>query len=123
MNFSSFFNFFFFRRREIIMEFEDFFKVNVIDLVGFSDAPEDVKQSFLQSASQTVLEAIVDRIDFELPEEKKEEFYRVFRTGAQNEDMQAFLKENVPNFEEIVGEETGRVKAALLKAAEDLKSA
>ena len=105
------------------MEFEEFFKANVIDLVGLSDAPEDVKQSFLQSASQTVLEAIVDRIDSELPESKKEEFYRIFRAGAKDEDMQAFLKANVPNFEEIVGEETGRVKAALVKAARELKSA
>ena len=73
MNYFSFLNFFFFRRRGTIMEFEEFFKTNVIDLVGLSDAPEDVKRSFLERASQMVLEGIVDRIDSELPEEKKEE--------------------------------------------------
>ena len=123
MNYFSFLNFFFFRRRGTIMEFEEFFKTNVIDLVGLSDAPEDVKRSFLERASQMVLEGIVDRIDSELPEEKKEEFYRVFRQGAKNEDMQAFIKANVPNFEEIAGEETGRVKAALVKASQELKAA
>lgn len=123
MNFSSFLNFFFSRLRGTTMEFEEFFKANVIDLVGLSDAPEDVKQSFLKSASQMVLEGVVDRIDSELPEEKKEEFYRIFRTGAKDEDMQAFIKANISNFEEIVGEETGRVKAALVKAAEEFKSA
>lgn len=121
MNYFSFFNFFFSRLRRTTMEFEEFFKASVIDLVGLSDAPEDVKRSFLESASQAVLEAIVDRIDSELPDAKKEEFYRVFRQGAQDEDMQAFLKVNVLNFEEIVGEETGRVKAALAKAAQELK--
>jgi len=105
------------------MEFEEFFKANVIDLVGLSDAPEDVKRSFLADASQMVLEAIVDRIDSELPEEKKEEFYRVFRQGAKDEDMQSFIKANIPNFEEIAGEETGRVKDALVKASQEPKSA
>lgn len=123
MNYFSFLNIFFFRRRGTTMEFEEFFKANIIDLVGLSDAPEEVKQSFLQSASQTVLEAIIDRIDSELDESKKEEFYRIFRAGAKDEDMQAFIKANIPNFEEIVGEETGRVKAALVKAAQELKPA
>lgn len=123
MNYFSFLNFLFLRSRKKIMEFEEFFKANVIDLVGLSDASEDVKRSFLESASQMVLEGVVDRIDSELPESKKEEFYRVFRAGAKDEDMQAFIKANIPNFEEIVGEETGRVKAALVKAAQELKSA
>ncbi len=123
MNLFPFFKFFFFRKRGTIMEFEEFFKANVIDLVGLSDAPEDIKQSFLENASQMVLDGIVDRIDSELPEEKKEEFYRVFREGATNDDMQEFLKANVPNFEEIAGEETGRVKAALVKASQELKPA
>ena len=123
MNYFAFLNFFFFRRRGTTMEFEEFFKANVIDLVGLSDAPEDVKRSFLADASQMVLEAIVDRIDSELPEEKKEEFYRVFRQGAKDEDMQSFIKANIPNFEEIAGEETGRVKDALVKASQEPKSA
>ncbi|KKW18936.1 MAG: hypothetical protein UY60_C0001G0034 [Parcubacteria group bacterium GW2011_GWB1_50_9] len=123
MNYFSFLTFFFFRRRGTTMEFEEFFKANVIDLVGLSDAPEDVKRSFLADASQMVLEAIVDRIDSELPEEKKEEFYRVFRQGAKDEDMQSFIKANIPNFEEIAGEETGRVKDALVKASQEPKSA
>ena len=123
MNYFSFLTFFFFRRRGTTMEFEEFFKANVIDLVGLSDAPEDVKRSFLADASQMVLEAIVDRIDSELPEEKKEEFYSVFRQGAKDEDMQSFIKANIPNFEEIAGEETGRVKDALVKASQEPKSA
>ena len=123
MNYFSFLNFFFFRRRGTIMEFEEFLKANIIDLVGLSDAPEDVKRSFLERASQMVLEGIVDRIDSELPEEKKEEFYRVFRQGAKDEDMQSFIKANIPNFEEIAGEETGRVKDALVKASQEPKSA
>ena len=123
MNYFSFLTFFFFRRRGTTMEFEEFFKANVIDLVGLSDAPEDVKRSFLADASQMVLEAIVDRIDSELPEEKKEEIYRVFRQGAKDEDMQSFIKANIPNFEEIAGEETGRVKDALVKASQEPKSA
>ena len=102
------------------MDIDQFLKTNIVDLAGLSGAPEDVKRDFLAKASELVLTAIVDRIDSELDESKKEEFYRIFREGAKNEDMQAFLKANVPNFEEIVGEETGRVKVALVKAAQEL---
>ena len=103
------------------MNVDEFLKTNVLDLVGLADAPRDVRESFLARASEMVLEAVVSRIDKSLDADKREEFYRVFKEGTNEEEKQAFIKAHVPNFEEIVGEETGRVKIALVKAAQELK--
>ena len=119
----GFFSFFtsFFSKQSSTMNVDEFLKTNVLDLVGLADAPRDVRESFLARASEMVLEAVVSRIDKSLDADKREEFYRVFKEGAKEEEKQAFIKAYVPNFEEIVGEETGRVKIALVKAAQELK--
>ena len=121
--FFSFIKFLLKRSSKTAMTIDEFLKASIVDLVGLGSAPESVKRDFLAKASQMTLERIVGRIDGILPEAKKEEFYRVFGDGGSDEDMQKFIKENVPNFEEIVGEETARVKVDLVKAAEELKAA
>ena len=104
------------------MNVDEFLKTNVLDLIDLADAPRDVRESFLARASEMVLEAVVSRIDTSLDADKREEFYRIFKDGADERGMQTFLKANVPDFEKIVGEETGRVKVALVKAAQELKN-
>src|SRR3989344_555544 len=121
--FFLFFKSFFVRTSSMTMTIDEFLKTSVVDLVGLESAPESVKRECLVKASQMTLERIVGRIDGILPEAKKEEFYRVFGDEGNDDDMQKFIKENVPNFEEIVGEETARVKVDLVKAAEELKAA
>ena len=121
--FFSFIKFLLKRSSKTAMTIDEFLKASIVDLVGLGSAPESVKRDFLVKASQMTLERIVEHVDGILPEAKKEEFYRVFGDGGSDEDMQKFIKENVPNFEEIVGEETARVKVDLVKAAEELKAA
>lgn len=121
--FFSFIRFLFKRPSKITMTIDEFLKANIVDLVGLGSAPESVKREFLSKASEMTLERVVSRVDKILPEAEKEEFYRVFGDEGSDDDMQKFIKENVPNFEEIVGEETARVKVELVKAAEKLKAA
>lgn len=87
------------------MTFQELLNLNIIDLFGLQNASEEEKKKFLEYATGLVLERVVAQIEKDLLEDKRKEFFELFKEGSPEEAKLAFLKENVPDLEEIVFEE------------------
>ncbi len=86
---------------------------NIISQLDLGNLPDDEKQKLIEKLSALVEQKVFLRIVNDLSEEKKEEAARIFSEG-NDEEKASFFKENVPNFEEIMIEEIGKVKKDLV---------
>jgi len=100
---------------------QELWELNLVKAFGLDSASEQEKKEFLDHTSQLVMQKVVERIEQELPEEKREEFLQVFEQPGVQEEKVAFIKQNVPNFEEILLEEMLAFKEEALKVANNIK--
>ncbi len=98
------------------------FSDEILRVFGLHEAPEEERVKFLQSASESILTAVVGRVEAQLPEDKREEFFQLFEKPATDEEMGAFFKTYVPNFKELLVEELTRFKSEAMKHSESSKS-
>lgn len=99
---------------------QELLNLNIIDLFGLQNASEEEKKRFLDYATGLVLERVVAQVVKELPEEKREEFFSVFKEDTSEEQKVAFLKEHVPELEELFFEEILIFKNEAVKLASEL---
>ena len=104
------------------MDQDSFFSDEILRVFGLHEAPEEERVKFLQSASQAILTDVVKKIEAQLPEDKKEEFFALFERPATDEEMAAFFTAYVPNFKELLVAELTRFKSDTLKYAREKKS-
>lgn len=92
------------------MDIQKIAQSNIINTLKLQDASEEVKQEAINDATEVIFDSVVDRIQAGLLGEALGEYDRVFGEDCPEDERVAFLKKYVPNFEEIVAEETLRYK-------------
>ncbi len=90
---------------------------DMIELFGLAGAPSEEQERFLDAASEVILAEVMKKIEAGLPEDKREEFFRLFEDSASDEEKTAFFKTYIPNFKDIFTEEIIRFKSEALKRA------
>lgn len=94
------------------------FNTNILKVFGLDTAPEAEQEAFLQRAGEAVLGAVVRRISQHLPEDKREEFFRLFEQPSSDEEKNIFFEKYVSNFQGLLLEEVARFKREALAAAQ-----
>ena len=92
------------------MNLEKIAQSNLIDTLQLKDAPQEARQEAVDDALEVIFESVADRVKAELSDEALIEYEHVFDEGGSEEKRVAFIKKHIPNFEEIVAEETFRYK-------------
>ncbi|MFY9463020.1 MAG: DUF5663 domain-containing protein [Candidatus Sungiibacteriota bacterium] len=92
---------------------------NLLSLFGMQNASPEEQNEFLAAASQAVLIAVVGRIEKKLPEDKREEFHRLFADNASDAEKAAFFTAYIPDFKDILIEELARFNREAIDTAAD----
>lgn len=100
---------------------EELLELNILELFGLKDLSQEEQKKFLEYASGLVLDRVVARIAKALSEEKRKEFFELFKEEIPDEQKVAFLKENAPDLEAIVFEEILAFKEEAVKIAESMR--
>lgn len=98
---------------------DDLITANLLDAAGLSDASEEEKQEFFSKAASIVLARLVQRIEDQLPEDRRKEFFSVFSENRSDEERISFLRVHVPNFEQLFIDEALAFKKEALDIAKD----
>lgn len=89
------------------------FNIDVLKAFGLEKSP-GTWDEFFDRAAEAVMITVIRRLERELPEEKMEEFFRVFEGSATDAEKKVFLDANVPHFTNMLGEEVARFKKEAL---------
>ena len=92
------------------MNFEKLAQSNILETLKLTDAPKKAQDEAVEDAMEIIMESATDRIKDGLSDEALEEFERVFSGDHTESERDAFLKKHVPDFEEILVEESLRYK-------------
>ena len=95
---------------------KDILQFDVLESFGLTNASEEEKDKALEHVTVIILGEVADRIEASLSEEKQEEFRALFRDPASSEEKRMkFLRDQVPDFEDMVLEETFRFKLEMIE--------
>lgn len=103
------------------MTLGEFYKGDIVKMIGLGDAPEETKQAFLERSKKIIMANVAGVIEKKLPNEKRLEFFRLFDGSASDHERTEFLRENVPNIDEIVFRESLLFKVKAIAVAKNLK--
>ena len=92
------------------MNIEKLAQSNILATLQLTDAPKKVQEEAMENATEIIVKSAMDRIKDKLPDDTLEEFERVFGEDHTEEERITFLKERVPNLEEILIQESLRYK-------------
>lgn len=101
------------------MDPQKLLSADLLTVFGLENATQETKDAFLTEATRLVLAKVAARIEDELPAEKKAEFTSLFSAPNSEEDQTRFLDAHVPDFEEMVVQETLLFKVMMQKISED----
>ncbi len=92
---------------------------NLLALFGLASVSPEEQEKFLTEASEKILEAVVEKIEQKLPEDKREEFFRLFEKEppASEEEKAAFFRTYMPDFRDILLAEVERFQREALAHA------
>lgn len=96
---------------------DDIITINLLDAAGLSGASEEEKQEFFKKAASIVLARLIERIENQLVQDKREEFFSVFSENRSDEERLSFLRAHVPNFEQLFIDEALAFKKEALDVA------
>lgn len=96
--------------KSYLMDFIRIAQSNILDLLGLSEAPHHVQQRAINQALEIIFDSVANRIKAELSPEALTHYAHAFRENSSEEERSAFLATYVPQFDEIVKEETLRYK-------------
>lgn len=92
------------------MNLEKIAQSNLIDTLQLKDTPSNVRQKAVDEAVEIIFESVADRIKAGFSDEEMIQYEHTFHEGSPEQERVEFLQTHVPNFEEIVAEETFRYK-------------
>ncbi|TSD05034.1 MAG: hypothetical protein Greene071436_17 [Parcubacteria group bacterium Greene0714_36] len=95
------------------MDIPEGFNLDILKRFGLEHAPEKWDEFFAR-AGEAIMIAVIRRVEKELPEEKAEEFLRLFEGTATDEEKKSFLDAHIPNFGALMAQEIGRFRTAAL---------
>lgn len=104
------------------MDIPEGFNLDILKVFGLEKSPEKWDE-FFAGATEAIMLSVVRRVERELPEEKAEEFLRLFEGAATDEEKKTFLDAHVPRFKDIIVEEVARFQKAALKKGGDTAKA
>lgn len=81
---------------------QNLIELDLLKLFDMEDAPEEDQTAFLKRCMDDIFEAVVTRIEQDLPEDKKQAFADTFKDGVPEEQRIAFLQETVPDINEMI---------------------
>ena len=88
------------------MNIKDAAQLNIIAAFGLKNAPPETQREFLEDTVSTILDRVVEKIKERLNYQERQEFTRVCRTDAPETERVAFLNAHVPDFEDLIIQET-----------------
>jgi len=90
-------------------------EANIIEELGLESLPEERKIAIVQMMTDLVQKRVMLRIMEILSEAEKDEFEKLLKEkGESAPEVAEFLKEKIPNLDEIVKEEIIKVKEEAL---------
>ncbi len=84
--------------------------------------PDYVREDLMQELEKLILESVGERIAAQLPEDKREEFLRLFEAPSTDEEKKVFFATYVSNFKDILFEEVTRFKKEAAEFAKNPQS-
>ncbi|MBI4093075.1 MAG: hypothetical protein HY420_04085 [Candidatus Kerfeldbacteria bacterium] len=104
------------------MDNQTLFKANIIDLLGLQNLPEEQKARLLQRMSQAVQDRISDRVASKMNDAQRTEMDKLLAQNASPEQIDVFMKQAVPDFEEIAAEELLKFKQEMKENTDAVRS-
>ena len=84
--------------------------IDLIEALELEELPLEEQAKMLESISGAVMTAIVAKSIPILDESAQQEFNTLLDTAEDPSQVQTFLSEKIPNFQEIVNEEVSKFK-------------
>ena len=91
---------------------------DVLHFFKLTDAPLQEQQEFLDEVMESIFMRVGGRIKKDLAPEQQDEFTRLFRGNASQEERTAFLEQYAPQFEDMVIEEVMRFREQVVIEAQ-----
>ncbi len=90
-------------------------EANIIEALGLESLPDEQKIKMVEMMSTVVQKRLMLRIMDQLSETDKNEFEKIL--GGKDADLAAaeFIKNKVPNFDEMVQEEIIKIKQEMIE--------
>ncbi|MFP4022255.1 MAG: DUF5663 domain-containing protein [Candidatus Paceibacterota bacterium] len=95
-------------------------KNDLLEEFDLKNLPEEAQSRILQAMTETLLKKITLRVLEELSEEERDEFEKV-REQEDAEKTENFLREKLPNYDEILEEVVSDFKKEMKENIEDIK--
>ena len=94
---------------------EELLKVDVLKELGLDDLDADSKQSLIDDAGYVMIRGAWIRLFEALSDAKQEELSKLLEDDPENtEAIIAFLKKELPNYDDLIKEEIASYKSILL---------
>ena len=103
------------------MDTKTLLTTNIIDLLGLKDLAESEKQQLMNRMLNVVNGRVADRVVGSLTMDQRAEFDAIIDSGGSPEDVDAFMRRAVPDYEKIAAEEALRFKQEMLEDVEAVK--
>ena len=90
-------------------------EANIIEALGLEPLPDEQKIKMVEMMSTVVQKRLMLRIMEQLSETDKDEFEKIL--GGEDADLAAaeFIKNRVPNFDEMIQEEIIKIKQEMIE--------
>jgi len=90
-------------------------EANIIEALGLEPLPDEQKIKMVEMMSTVVQKRLMLRIMEQLSETDKDEFEKIL--GGKDADLAAaeFIKNRVPNFDEMIQEEIIKIKQEMIE--------
>lgn len=82
----------------------------ISEIFHLEQMPDYVREDLLQEIGGIILEVVGERVVAQIPEGKREEFFRLFERPASDEEKKVFFATYVSNFKDLLFEEVARFK-------------
>lgn len=103
------------------MDIQKLLEKNLLVELGIEEAAPEIQEKVVSQFTETLLKKIMARIFDLLPEGKKDEFLKLQEAGDE-EKLENFLKNNIPNFENLMTETIEAAKEEYQNIVEELTS-
>lgn len=101
------------------MDIQKLLEKNLLVELGIEEETPEIQEQVVSKFTETLIKKIMARIFELLPKEKKDEFLKIQETG-DDEKMEIFLKNNIPNFENMMAETVETAKGEYQNIVEEL---
>ncbi|HAZ28407.1 MAG TPA: hypothetical protein DCY48_01365 [Candidatus Magasanikbacteria bacterium] len=98
----------------------NFIHDHIIQLLNLDYLPDSQKAQLLDQMTELIQKKLLVRVFDLVSSEKQEELKKILETGT-DEDLQVFIRHDVPNFLDILQEEVVAVKTGLMNFIQNKK--